>query len=241
MKDEDLNRAEGVRPGIKKLRRAEGLAPKKWEDISMAFTRSEIREILGEAHTDEIATKLINLHRTVVDPLKDDLDSAKRDVTKYKAEAEKVPGMQKELDELKKDDWKAKYDNEKKAHDDYKAQVARDAEVVKVKAAYKKLLVEEKISEKALDSVLNATDYSKMKLKEDGTLDGIDGLKKDISEKWGGFKSTIRHRGENVDNPPKGGSNGPDNSIRSMTAGWHAERYGEAPAQSQPGAQAPTT
>lgn len=208
----------------------------------MAFKRAELREILGEAYTDEIAGKLITLHRTVVDPLKDDLDEAKRDATKYKADADKLPGIQKELDELKKgDDWKAKYESEKKAHDDYKAQVAKDAEAVKVKAAYKKLLIEEKISEKALDSVLNATDYSTMKLKEDGTLDGVDGLKKDISEKWGGFKSTIRHRGENVDNPPKGGGNGSDNSIRNMTAGWHAERYGAAPAQSQPGAQAPTT
>lgn len=209
----------------------------------MAFKRTEIREILGEAYTDEIASRLITLHRTVVDPLKDDLDSANRDATKYKAEAEKLPDLQKELDELKKgEDWKGKYESEKKAHDEYKAQVARDAETVKVKAAYKKLLTEEKISEKALESVLNATDYSKMKLKEDGTLDGLDGLKKEISEKWGGFKSTTRNRGENVDNPPKGAEGGADNSIRGMTASWHAAKYGAAPvAQGQPGAQAPTT
>lgn len=191
----------------------------------MAFKRAEIREILGEAYTDEIATKLITLHRTVVDPMKDDLDSANRDVTRYKAEADKVPNLQKELDDLKKDDWKAKYDAEKQAHDDYKAQVTRDAEVAKVKAAYKKLLTEEKISEKALESVLNATDYSKMKLKEDGTLDNLEGLKKEIGEKWGGFKATERRRGENVDHPGSG-AEGNDSNVRDYMKQLHENRFG---------------
>jgi len=201
----------------------------------MAFSRAELREALGEAYTDDIAGKIIQLHRSVVDPLKDDLDSAKRDVTKYKTEAEKLPGVQKELDDFKKEDWKTKYDNEKRAHDDYKAQVARDAETAKVKAAFKKLLVEEKISEKTLDSILNATDYSGMKLKADGTLDKIEDLKKDIDSKWGGFRVSQRQRGENVDNPPPGNPGGSDGSIREMTAKWHAQRFGvsEQPQKNQ--------
>lgn len=198
----------------------------------MSFKREELREILGEAYTDDIAGKLISLHRTVVDPLKDSLDDAKRDATKYKAEADKLPGVQKELDELKKgEDWKAKYDQEKKAHDDYKAQVAREATTAKVKAEFKKLLTEEKISEKTIDSILNATDYSGMKLKEDGTLDGIEGLKKDIDSKWGGFRVTQRQRGGKVDNPPPGNPGGSDGSVRERMAAMHAARYGAAPAQ----------
>lgn len=194
----------------------------------MPFTRSEIREILGEAHTEEIATRLITLHRTVVDPLRDDLDAEKRSAAKWKAEADKLPGVQKELDELKKGgDWKEKYDKEHTAFEEYKGQVARDAETAKVKAAYKKLLIEEKINEKALESVLNATDYSAMKLKEDGSLDGLEGLKKDIADKWGGFKTVVRQRGQQVDHPA-GNNNGggSDGSIREMTAQWHAQRYG---------------
>lgn len=200
----------------------------------MAFKRSEIREILGEAYTDDIATKLVELHRGVVDPLKDDLDSAKRDATKWKADADKLPGVQKELDELKNgEDWKGKYEKEKSDFDAYKTKIAQDAEAARVKAAYKKLLTEEKISEKTLESVLNATDYSDMKLKEDGTLDKIEDLKKDIDTKWGGFKVQTRQRGEKVDTPPAGGNNGGgDNSIRTMTAAWHAAKYGAAPQNS---------
>ena len=132
-----------------------------------SFRRSDIREILGESYTDDIATKLVTLHLGVVDPLKDDLASANRSAERYKTEADKVPGLQKELEGFKNgEDWKAKYEKEHSAFEDYKGQVARDAEVAKVKAAYKKLLTEEKISEKTLDAVMNATDYSKMKLKE---------------------------------------------------------------------------
>ena len=200
----------------------------------MAFTRAEIREALGEAYTDEIAKALITLHRSVVDPIRDDLDNAKRDVTKYKAEAEKVPGLQKDLDELKKgEDWKGKYEREKSDFDAYKTKVAKDAEAAKVQAAYRKLLAEEKVSEKTIDAILRATDYSGIKLKDDGTLDGIEDLKKDIDTRWGGFKVQTRQRGERVDNPPTNGTNGSDNSIREMTAKWHAQRYGETPVQNQ--------
>ena len=145
-----------------------------------------------------------------------------------------MPGLQKDLDELKKgEDWKAKYEKADKDLKDYRDQVAREAETAKVKAAYKKLLTEEKISEKTLDAVMNATDYSKMKLKEDGTLDGIEDLKKDIDTRWGSFKVAQRQRGEKVDNPPPGNNGGSDNSIREMTAKWHAQRFGEAPNQTK--------
>ena len=198
----------------------------------MAFKRQEIREILGEAYTDEIATKLVELHRGVVDPLKDDLDAAKRDATKYKAEADKVPGLQKDLDEAKKgEDWKDKYEKEHQSFEDYKTKIARDAETAKVQAAYKKLLIEEKISEKTLDAVMAATDYSGMKLKDDGTLDGVEDLKKAIDTKWGGFKVQTRQRGEQVGNPPAGAPGGSDSSVREYVRKMHEARYGAPPQQ----------
>ena len=171
-----------------------------------SFKRGELRDILGEAYTDEIADKLVALHRGVVDPLKDDLDAAKRDATRYKADAEKLPGVQNELNELKGTDWKGKYESEHQSFEDYKGQVARDAEAVKAKAAHRKLLIDEGISEKAVDSILNATDYSKVKLGTDGALDkeSAESLKKDITDRWSGFRVATRRRGENVATPPAG-------------------------------------
>lgn len=196
----------------------------------MAFKREEIRNILGDAYTDEIGTKLVALHRGVVDPLKDDLDNAKRDAERYKKDAEKLPDVQKELDDLKKDDWKAKAEKAEKDLKDYKQKVVQDAQAAKIKDAYKKLLIEEKISEKALDSVLNATDYSNIKLKDDGTLDGIEDLRKNIAEKWGGFIVEVRKRGAGSETPPPGGDNGgKDTSIRDMMKNLHESKFGAAP------------
>lgn len=196
----------------------------------MAFKREEIRNILGDAYTDDIGTKLVALHRGVVDPLKDDLDNAKRDAERYKKDAEKLPDVQKELDDLKKDDWKAKAEKAEKDLKDYKQKVVQDAQAAKIKDAYKKLLIEEKISEKALDSVLNATDYSSIKLKDDGTLDGVEDLKKNIAEKWGGFIVEVRKRGAGNETPPPGGDNGgKDTSIRDMMKNLHESKFGAAP------------
>ena len=198
-----------------------------------SFKRAEIREILGEAYTDDIAAKLVELHRGVVDPLKDELDTAKRDATKYKAEADKVPGLQKDLDEAKKgEDWKDKYEKEHQSFEDYKTKVAQDAEAVKVEAAYRKLLTEEKVSDKAMTLIIAAkkAEFSKMKLKEDGSLDGVEDLKKEINEKYADFRVSQRQRGEQVGNPPAGAPGGSDSSVREYVRKLHEARYG-APKQ----------
>jgi len=95
------------------------------------FTRAEIRNILGEACTEEIENRLVALHLGVVDPLKDDL-------TKYKADAEKLPGVQKELDDLKAagdGGYKEKYEKEHSAFETYKSTVtAKESKAAKEKA-----------------------------------------------------------------------------------------------------------
>ena len=95
------------------------------------FTRAEIRNILGEACTEEIENRLVALHMGVVDPLKDDL-------TKYKADAEKLPGVQKELDDLKAagdGGYKEKYEKEHSAFETFKTDItAKESKAAKEKA-----------------------------------------------------------------------------------------------------------
>ena len=95
------------------------------------FTRAEIRNILGEACTEEIENRLVALHLGVVDPLKDDL-------TKYKADAEKLPGVQKELDDLKAagdGGSKEKYEKEHSAFEAFKTDItAKESKAAKEKA-----------------------------------------------------------------------------------------------------------
>lgn len=95
------------------------------------FTRAEIRNILGDACTEEIENRLVALHLGVVDPLKDDL-------TKYKADAEKLPSVQKELDDLKAagdGGYKEKYEKEHSAFEAFKTDItAKESKAAKEKA-----------------------------------------------------------------------------------------------------------
>ena len=95
------------------------------------FTRAEIRNILGDACTEEIENRLVALHLGVVDPLKDDL-------TKYKADAEKLPGVQKELDDLKAagdGGYKEKYEKEHSDFEAFKTDIAaKESKAAKEKA-----------------------------------------------------------------------------------------------------------
>lgn len=95
------------------------------------FTRADIRRILGDAHTDEIENQIIALHLGVVDPLKDQ-------ITTYKNDAEKLPVVQKELDDMKAagdGGYKQRYEDEHAAFEKYKGeQTAKEARAAKEKA-----------------------------------------------------------------------------------------------------------
>lgn len=95
----------------------------------MALTRSFLK---GMNLTDEQVGAIIEAHTETVDGLKSDLN-------RYKADAAKLPTVQKELDDLKaaKDDgYEQKYNTVKKEFDDYKtAQTAKETKAAKEAAA----------------------------------------------------------------------------------------------------------
>lgn len=96
----------------------------------MALTR---RLLKGMGLTDEQVDTIIEAHTDTVDGLKDQIAT-------YKADAEKLPDIQKELDNLKKEDadggYKAKYEKEHKDFQDYKDGIeAKESAAAKEKAA----------------------------------------------------------------------------------------------------------
>lgn len=132
------------------------------------FTRAEIRAIIGEACTDEIENKLVALHLGVVDPLKDDLQ-------KYKTEAEKIPGIQKQLDEASKGgDYKEKYEQLQAQIEGEKTQRAKE------KAARAHLKSKGITDDASLDLAMMAASGEISKLEMDGEkikdTKGLDGL-----------------------------------------------------------------
>lgn len=175
------------------------------------FTRAEIRKIIGESCTDEIENQLVALHLGVVDPLKDD-------VTRYKADAEKLPGVQKELDDLKAQGdggYKAKYEAEHKAFGDYKTSVAAEKTTAAKEKALETALKKIGIADKRIATVAKMA-------RADGLLDALEldenGAAKDaakfetsLKDGYGEFVVTTSTQGANTPNPPA--NNGGSGSI----------------------------
>lgn len=165
----------------------------------MALTRKSLKAM---GLTDEQVDSIIEMHTETVDGLK-----------AYKADAEKLPGVQAELDDLKKqvaenkdDGWKDKHDAVKKEFDDYKAaQTAKDTKAAK-ETAYRALLKEAGVNEKRIDAVLRVTDLDKIEL-EDGKIKGADEVKNSIKTEWAEFIAVPGQAGADMAKPPAGGGN----------------------------------
>lgn len=189
----------------------------------MALTRAMLK---GMGLTEEQVSAIIEEHTNVTTSLKDKL-------TEYKENAEKLPGVQKELDKLKADtsasDWETKYNDEHKAFEKYKVDIAAKEKSEQIKAAYKKMLLDCKVNEKHIDSILRVTDFSKMKLTEDGNLDNAEDLKKEINANWDGFITTTDTRGADVETPPEG-EDGEDTGAgraAQLASSYHDKHYGK--------------
>lgn len=102
----------------------------------MAFSIKQIKAVLSEhgmpvENLDKAAEEICGRHSADLDSIKEQRDS-------YKKDAETLADVKKELDALKAnsgDDYKAKYEAEKKAFADYKAdQTAKETKAAKEKA-----------------------------------------------------------------------------------------------------------
>ena len=175
------------------------------------FTRAEIRKIIGESCTDEIENQLVALHLGVVDPLKDD-------VTRYKADAEKLPAVQKELDDLKgkgDDGYKEKYESEHQAFEDYKTSVAAEKTTAAKEKALETALKKVGIADKRLQSVARLCKgdglLDKLELDDKGAIMDSDELEASLKESYSDYIVTTSTQGANTANPPAG--NGGSGSI----------------------------
>ena len=94
----------------------------------MALTRKLLK---GMGLTDEQVDTIIEAHTDTVDGLK-------ADVTRYKADAEKLPGVQKQLDDLKAagdGGYKEKYEKEHSAFEAFKTDITeKESKAAKEKA-----------------------------------------------------------------------------------------------------------
>jgi hypothetical protein len=179
----------------------------------MALTKNQVREILSAAgvsaeNMDAATDAIMNGHITSVNALREERDT-------YKADAEKLPGVQKELDKANKkiaenedadakDKWKVKYDALKEESDNYRTSVEAEKTKRKKSDAYRELLKEAGVSEKRRAAVLRVTDLDSLELDEDGKFKDAENLKKSIKEEWAEFIPVDGKQGADVKTPPQG-------------------------------------
>lgn len=162
----------------------------------MSVTRKMLKAMGIE---DEKIEQIIDAHTETVNGLKEERD-------KFKADAERLSGVQKELDDLKAnsgDNWKNKYDTLKKTFDDFKTETVNREKADKVKAAYTELLKAANVDSKRIDAILKITDWTDKKLDENGKLVDEDKLTNSIKSEWGAFIQTSGTKGSEVETPPK--------------------------------------
>lgn len=163
----------------------------------MALTRKMLKAMGIE---DEKIDQIIEAHSETVDAIKEDRD-------KYKEEAEKIPNIQKELEEATKNNgedksWKVKYDALKEEFDGYKNDVTTKETKAAKKEAYLKLLKDVGISEKRLESVLKVSEVDSLELDDNGNIKDLDALKESLKKEWADFIQTTSTQGANTATPP---------------------------------------
>ena len=157
---------------------------------------------------------------TIIEAYTDTVNGLKADVDRYKADAEKLPGVQKELDDLKgkgDDGYKAKYESEHQAFEDYKTSVAAEKTTAAKEKALETALKKVGIADKRLQSVARLCKgdglLDKLELDEKGAIKDSDKLETSLKESYGDYIVKTSTKGANTPNPPAGNSGAGAGSI----------------------------
>lgn len=184
----------------------------------MALTRKLLK---GMGLTDEQVDTIIEAHTDTVDGLK-------ADISKYKADAEKLPGVQKELDNLKAasdDGYKEKYEKEHSAFEAFKTDItAKESKAAKEKAV-RAYFESKNITGANLDLAMRgcgeemaALELENGKIKDTKSLDAL------MEGTYKGLVSTTQKKGADPANPPANAGGGAMTKDQIMQIKDRAER-----------------
>ena len=203
----------------------------------MSLTRKFLSAMdIEDAKIDEI----INAHVETVDALKEERDIARKEAEANKLSAEKLPVVQKELDDLKQskgnDLFEDRYNEMKAANEKLQAefnQYKSDVEAKETKrtkeSAYRDLLKKANISDKRIDSIIKVSDLDSIEIDKDGKFKDEENLLNSIKKDWEDFIVTEHQEGAGVATPPGKSTQMPKKESRAaqIAAQYHNNLYGE--------------
>lgn len=171
----------------------------------MALTRKFLSAMgVDEDKLEEIITA----HLDTVNGLKEERDQ-------YKADAEKLHAVQKELDDLKsahegedKDPYKVKYEAMKEEFETLKADIEAKETASKKSEAVKAMLKEIGVADKRIDAVLRVTDLDGIEFDDKGNVKDADKIKETWKTDWSDFIVKEEKKGVQVEGKQAGGAKG---------------------------------
>ena len=165
----------------------------------MALTRKYLKSI---GLTEDQIEGIVEEHVATVSDLKETAN-------KYKADADKLQAVQKELDDLKAQGdggYKEKYEAEAKAFKDYKHQVESEKEAARDDADVLAICKEAGIArESSLRLIVKDFDRSKIERGQDGKITNRDALVNAVKTDYADFVATTGNQGTPAATPPSGG------------------------------------
>lgn len=189
----------------------------------MALSRTFLK---GLGLNEEQISSIIEAHTETVDGLK-------AQVARFKADADKLPGVQKDLDDLRAnngDDYKAKYEKEKGDFAAYKAQVEKADAIRAKEALYRKIAKDAGLSEKGIEKAVKYADWDKIELDENGEIKDAKDQIKALRDEWPEHIVTKVENNDPTPTPPAGGNGDTGNGNRAALL-WQQHRatlYGAA-------------
>ena len=158
----------------------------------MALTRRMLRAMGIE---DEKIEQIIEAHGETVDALKEQRDQ-------YKADAEKLPEIQKKLEEVETDGFKQKYETILAEYNQYKAdQEALHLKARKIADYGEKVLKPAGVPPERWDAIIRLTDIDAMEYGDAGLTD-VDHLIESVKTEWADYIPTVTNVGAETANPP---------------------------------------
>lgn len=199
----------------------------------MALTRKLLNALGIDAEKIE---QIIEAHTETVDALKKERDTARSEAEQYKADAEKLPTVQQELDGLKNaqsdNPYKEQYEKEHEAFEAYKKDVEAKDAAAKQEAAYRKLLKDAGVSDGIADLIIKG-DPLEIEFDDKGEVKDADKLTGELKTKWANY--VVEEHREGVQTHNAGGAQHGDDGNKGLSraaqiaASYARDRYGVEP------------
>lgn len=160
----------------------------------MAMTRKALKAM---GLTEEQVDSIIEMHLEVKNSLEEQINT-------YKADADKLPDVQKELEEMKNgdgNDYKSKYEEEKAAHDKTKSEYAAKETAAANERLFRAELTAAGITGKRADQIVKMTDMTQFET-ENGAYKDAKAVQEHIRTEYSEFVPVTTIKGADVATPP---------------------------------------